>query len=213
MDVFDGVVDSSIRQFAEFSTVKHAHKSEILFLENDSAENFYIIYSGNIHITRSNKEGHEMLLTILSVSEYFGDITIIDKVGRATNAVVRENTTLLLVSASFFLNFFHNNSPFSMNLLKNCYKWFRQSLKAVQRLGVYDAKNNVVLSLYHLAEIFGERKGSSVQINKTMKIEEIAQLAGITRERCSKIIKELKEEKTISISDKKIFTLNNYHEM
>ena len=85
------------------STEMNCQPGDIVFLENEPSDYFYVIKSGNIKISKLVK-GHGFILGILGPGEIFGEMALIEEKPRFATAQAHSLTKLMRLSAKTFLD-------------------------------------------------------------------------------------------------------------
>ena len=84
--------------------VKEMKDREILFHEGDPGEHFYVVMQGELEVLMAEGKTEEMLLNVLRVGEYLGEMSLIMPGGHRTASVrSRGDSTLLSMSRIQFL--------------------------------------------------------------------------------------------------------------
>jgi sigma-B regulation protein RsbU (phosphoserine phosphatase) len=85
--------------------VKEMKDREILFREGDPGEHFYVVMRGQLEVLMAEGRSEEMLLNVITVGEYFGEMSLILPGGHRTASVrARGDATLLSMSRIQFLD-------------------------------------------------------------------------------------------------------------
>lgn len=85
--------------------VKELADREILFREGDLGDHFYVVMRGELEVLMAEGKSEELLLNVLSVGEYFGEMSLIMPGGHRTASVrARGDSTLLSMSRLQFLD-------------------------------------------------------------------------------------------------------------
>lgn len=85
--------------------MKEMKDHEILFREGDAGEDFYVVMRGEIEVLKAEGEAEEMILNVLKVGEYCGEMSLIMPGGHRTASVrARGDTALLSMSRTQFLD-------------------------------------------------------------------------------------------------------------
>ena len=85
--------------------VKEMKDHEILFHEGDSGEHFYVVTQGELEVLMAEGKKEEMLLNVLHVGEYLGEMSLIMPGGHRTASVrSRGDSSLLSMSRIQFLD-------------------------------------------------------------------------------------------------------------
>jgi serine phosphatase RsbU (regulator of sigma subunit) len=78
---------------------------DILFHEGEPGENFYVVMRGELEVLMAEGKSEEMLLNVLRVGEYLGEMSLIMPGGHRTASVrARGDSTLLSMSRIQFLD-------------------------------------------------------------------------------------------------------------
>jgi sigma-B regulation protein RsbU (phosphoserine phosphatase) len=85
--------------------VKEMKDHEILFREGDAGEHFYVVMRGELEVLLAEGKSEELLLNVLKVGEYFGEMSLVLPGGHRTASVrARGDATLLSMSRIQFLD-------------------------------------------------------------------------------------------------------------
>jgi CRP/FNR family transcriptional regulator, cyclic AMP receptor protein len=204
--------DAEITNIAEHCQLKKFTKRNIVFMEQDPGNMFYIIYNGKIKITKLNNDGNEVILSILGTGDFFGEMSLLDQYKRNANAIALEDIELLTIDRNEFLDVLHKNTTFTFNLLKTFAIRLRSTDIRVKSFFLDDAQQKVLMMLYDLSEKLGTAKGKGMLLKDMPNQTDLANLTGISRETLSRIIKKFemneiitREGKDILITDYKDF--------
>lgn len=84
---------------------------EVVFHEGDSGDAFYIIMSGKCQAAAKREDGQETLSGAMGKGNYFGEISLLEKIPRTATVRVLEETLLLKLGAGPFDNFLSLLTP------------------------------------------------------------------------------------------------------
>lgn len=106
--------------------IKVYKKSEIIFKENSSGDDMYIVCSGKVKLT-TTKEGRELLLDTLGPREFFGEMALVDAAPRSATAVAEEDETQLVVlNQTSFLYLVSQQPPFALYIMQGLCKRLKE---------------------------------------------------------------------------------------
>jgi CRP-like cAMP-binding protein len=204
--------DAEVKSLAEHCQLKKFSKRNIVFMEQDPGNMFYIIYSGKIKITKLNNDGDEVILSILGPGDYFGEMSLLDHNKRNANAIALDDIELITIPRNEFLDVLHKNTAFTFNLLKTFAIRLRTTDIRVKSFFLDDAQQKAMMMLYDMSEKMGIVRGRDMVLKEMPNQTDIANLTGISRETLSRIIKKfemnniiLRDGKDIIIPDYKDF--------
>jgi sigma-B regulation protein RsbU (phosphoserine phosphatase) len=99
--------------------VKEMVDHETLFREGDPGEHFYVVMRGELEVLMAEGKSEEMLLNVLKVGEYFGEMSLIMPGGHRTASVrARGDSTLLSMSRIQFLDLTKKYPQLSRSMVK-----------------------------------------------------------------------------------------------
>lgn len=93
--LFEGISDSELGKLTKVIKELSLKKGEFLFKEGADTKGIYMIRSGKIEINKVTPDGWKQTLAVLSIGNFFGELSIIEKRKHEANAVAIENTELL----------------------------------------------------------------------------------------------------------------------
>lgn len=82
-------------------TVRKYPKGTMIFSENQSGADMFIIQSGEVAISKV-VEGNEVTLAILKKGDMFGEMALLENKPRSASAIAHENCTLMVVNRKNF---------------------------------------------------------------------------------------------------------------
>ena len=100
--IFEGLGDEEIEGIAEISEVVEMKHGEYVFQEGDEGDRLYIIAKGEVRISRDVPGTGEEALTVLKEGACFGEMAVLDRSLRSTDAIVHSRCTLVTISRANF---------------------------------------------------------------------------------------------------------------
>ena len=85
--IFSDLSKSDLTKIAERMTHRKFSKSQMILLEDDFGQTFFVIGKGSVKITRLSDDGREVILAMLGESDFFGEMSLLDGDGRSANVV------------------------------------------------------------------------------------------------------------------------------
>ena len=99
------------------SHTKKYNTDDIIFLEYEKGDKFYMIQSGSVKITKVIKDV-EKLLDIVYPGEFFGEMAILEDTTRSASAIANEPTVLIELRKENFQSILSNNTVMALKLSK-----------------------------------------------------------------------------------------------
>jgi len=112
--LFYGLSDGEFEAVANELNESLVSKGGAVFEQGAKGESFYLIYSGNVRITRlQNKK--EIQLALLVKNDYFGELALVANRRRSGTAIALADTTLLVLSRANFEKLFKRSPRIKTN--------------------------------------------------------------------------------------------------
>lgn len=197
-NIFSDLNDDQLDQIVKLSKTRNYLKNSMIILEEEYGDIVFVIKTGTVKITRVNDEGKEVILALLGPGEIFGELAILDGEARSANALAQENCKLVLINREEFLDILKHNFQISFRLMCELAKRLRKSDQQIEALSLSDAEHRIGVSLLNLAEDMGVIRKGKVTIQNLPFQQDIANMAGTSRETVSRVMKILENKNMIS---------------
>ncbi len=93
--LFERMSDDILKELIQGMVIKNFKKGEVLFYKGDVGDALYIVHSGKIKMSIPTEEGEELIVSIFSDGDFFGELSLLDGSPRSADAVALEDTILL----------------------------------------------------------------------------------------------------------------------
>ena len=97
--LFDMLSPNEVEFAAEMSRPRKYDAGEVIFEEGDLGDSLFVIASGEIEVLRRTDAGELKPITSLGPSEFFGEMSLIDKEYRSATVRAKTDATLLQLTA------------------------------------------------------------------------------------------------------------------
>ena len=174
--IFSELNESTLKKIVNIGTRKVFEKNDVILLEEDAGTALFIILKGKVKITRSSSDGREVILNILSDSDFFGEMAILDGLNRSATVIAIENSELFLIQ--------------------------------IKALSLKDAEGKVASVILQLADDIGKIQHGKVEIDKLPLQQDLANMAGTSRETISRTLHLFTKKGLIEIDANKLKILD-----
>lgn len=168
----------------------------------------FIIIEGKVKISRLSDDGKEVILTILSDSDFFGEMAILDGLTRSANVTAMEDSELFLIQRSDFIDLLKNHPEVSIALLQELTQRLRAADMKIKSLSLKDAEGKVATVIMQLADDVGKIKQGVVEIEKLPFQHDLANMAGTSRETISRTLHSFAKKGLVELDGSKLRILN-----
>ena len=195
--LFSDLSETSLKIITDKMVARSYGKEKMILIEESAGETFFLIYKGTVKITRMSDDGREVILAILGEGDFFGEMALLDGEGRSANVVVLEDAEVLTLQRSDFLDILERFPKIAIHLLKELTTRIRHSDQQIESLSLSGAEQRIALVLIRLAEETGQIKEGTVTIEHIPYQQDIANMAGTSRETVSRVYKMLEDKNHI----------------
>jgi CRP/FNR family cyclic AMP-dependent transcriptional regulator len=206
--LFSELSDRELEKIIQVATKQKYHKDNIILIEEEVGSTMFIILSGRVKISRISDDGREVILSILSEGDFFGEMSLLDGHTRSASVTAIEESELLVIRREEFLQILRDFPQIAINLLKELAQRIRKSDEHIKSLSLQDATGRVATTLLRIAEDSGVFRRGQVEIAELPLQQDLANMAGTSRETISRVIKSLTEEGLLKKSSGKIIILD-----
>ncbi len=209
--IFSELSPSDLNKIAERMIRRAYTKGQMILLEDDLGQTFFVIAEGSVKITRLSDAGREVILAMLGESDFFGEMSLLDGAGRSANVVALEASEVLTLARNDFLDILQQYPKISISLLEELTQRIRKSDQQIESLSLSDVEQRIGITLIRLAEELGTIKQGSVKIKNLPYQQDIANMAGTSRETVSRTFKLLEEKGLVTREGRKL-TIYNFNQ-
>lgn len=202
--LFSQLDDGELEKIRKLCVTQRYIKDQIILIEEESGNTLFLIQKGRVKVSRMSDDGREVILSILESGGFFGELSLIDGKARSASVTAIEDSELLILRRGDFLNLLEEYPQISISLMKELAARIRKSDTQIKSLSLQDAMGRVASSLIMLAEDHGRIRKGEVIIPKIPLQQDLANMAGTSRETISRVFRYLEEENLIERSGRRI---------
>jgi CRP/FNR family transcriptional regulator, cyclic AMP receptor protein len=206
--LFKGAPERALEVAASVIQPRNYEPETVIFQEGDRGEALYILIEGMVKLSKVDLGGYEKTLTILHSPEFFGEMSLLGNTTRSATAVSLGHIQTYLLFADDFNKLIQTYPTVSLNLTTTLAQRLRGMGDEAQILSYKDAQGRVafvLLRLYRSGVIELDRNGLA-----TVKLthQDLANLAGTSRETVTRALKVLENEGVIETKPKEIVIID-----
>lgn len=202
--LFHSLKENELEKIARLTSLHSYNKDSIILMEAETGNSLFIINKGSVKISRVSDEGKEVILAILREGDFFGELSLLDGETRSANVTTIEDSELLILKREDFYNLLNKHPELSILLLKELAKRIRMSDTQIKSLSLLDAVGRVASTIIQLYEAKGTIKEGKMLIEKLPSQQNMANMAGTSRETVSRALNIFIKEGYISKKGNKI---------
>lgn len=178
-------------------------RGSVLFIEGQPSQGVYILCQGRIKLSTCSRDGKVIILQIAEPGEVLGLSAVISDSSYEVTAEVIEPCQISFVRKSDFLRLLRENTDACLNAVKQLSHNYQTAHLQICSLGLSSSVADKLAKLFLSwcgSNGSGSYNGSgSVHLKISYTHEEIAEMIGTSRETVSRLLKNFRERKLISL--------------
>ena len=179
-----------------------------LFLDGDASTHSVIILSGLIKLTRTSKEGREIMIELRGPGHLLGELAAIDTIPRSAAATVVEEVEAIVFSAADFRQLLSERSSLSFAVLTIVTEKLRQATDRRLEAGVGDAQARLCGRLCELAAASEADEDGVIEVKSPLTQQELADWIGVSRDAIVLALRRIREQRWIETGRRTIRILD-----
>lgn len=203
--IFSDLPQELLESVSALVKTRTYEKGEIIFSEGSPGEAFYFLHSGRVKASKLFPGGQEIIICTLGPGDVFAEVTLLKK-----NQPYPVTATALVKSEVGFVfnkdleELLKNNSNLALELIRLQNEKLLEAHYRIRNMGYTDVTARVISILKTMSANFGRETEEGVVINFELSRQDLANIAGTTRETVSRIISGLKNQNIIVFQGKRI---------
>ena len=197
--LFNGLDRIELERFAEVTREKSYPKGSVILFEDDPGDSLFVVRDGRVKVVLIGEDGREVILGVLGVGEYFGELSLIDDRPRSAHVIAMEDSNLLVLRREDFRKRVESSPSVAWSLLTELSRRLRRADDKIGGLVLLDVPGRIARLLLDLAEESGTNA-----IEKSLTHQTIAQMIGASRETVSRAMKDFQDAGWITVERRRI---------
>jgi CRP/FNR family transcriptional regulator, cyclic AMP receptor protein len=197
--LFNGLDRVELERFAEVTREKSYPTGSVILFEDDPGDSLFVVREGRVKVVLIGEDGREVILGVLGVGEYFGELSLIDDRPRSAHVIAMEDSNLLVLRREDFRKRVESSPSVAWSLLTELSRRLRRADDKIGGLVLLDVPGRIARLLLDLAEESGTNA-----IEKTLTHQTIAQMIGASRETVSRAMKDFQDAGWITVERRRI---------
>jgi CRP/FNR family transcriptional regulator/CRP/FNR family cyclic AMP-dependent transcriptional regulator len=197
--LFSELDEGELQQLAGVMREQHYKKHSTIVHVDDPGNALYILKSGLVKVTIEDQHGYEMILRILYPTDFFGDMSLLDGMPRSATVTTQEFSDVLTISRDHFLNIIEKSPKILLKMTSVVSQRLRKANELIHSLAFFDVYGKVARVLLNLATERGRVTEQGTVIDMRLTQQELAELAGMTRETMARTLREFQQAGCIRV--------------
>ncbi|NMI04132.1 Crp/Fnr family transcriptional regulator [Paenibacillus sp. SZ31] len=191
-DLMSSLSEADLIEMDGMTSITTIPKNRQIQTPHTFTEGFYFVKRGKVRLYTLNPEGKQFTLDILTEGNVFGEMNGISLGTRAVYIETMEECDICLMDKQRFEQFLIEHPQFMMRLMNVLSERMRRMSELTQTLALGNLHEKVIHNLYRLAKQIGWiEENEYCRIQLALTHQEIAWMAGATRESVTIVMRDL----------------------
>jgi len=186
--IFAELEEKDLLRVVKLGTRQKYKKGNIVVLEQESGAALFVIITGKVKVVRMDEDGREVILSMFGPGEFFGEMSLLDGLARSASVVATVKSELFMIHRRDFLELLNEFPTITISLLAELAMRLRKADMQIKSLSLKDAEGRVANVMLILADDVGIFRKGKVEIDDLPLQQDIANMAGTSRETVSRMI-------------------------
>jgi len=181
-------------------------KKEIIYREDDYANNAYFILSGNVKCIKTDGFGKEFISSVHGGGEFLGFVALFLGGENCETAITIGNTEIVKIQKEDFIKLIQNNKNVAMKFIRIISKNIKSCNNRLLNLAYTPVKERIADRILRIEKNYIDKSESSLILD--ISRGDLAAMVGTATETLNRMISELKYEGLIDTNRQGIIILN-----
>jgi len=202
---FHGLSEDQLKEIQQIIVNRHFNRGELIFLEGDQGDGFYVVAAGMVKVFKVSMEGKEHIMRIVGPGEAFGQVSVYAGRTFPASAQAIAKSHLLFLPRAAFVELITGNPSLALSMLASLSMRLREFTVHVERLALKEVPGRLAAYLIHLID---EQKNGRNEVTLNISKVQLSSLLGTTPETLSRILSQMADSGLVEVKKRNIKLLD-----
>lgn len=195
LPLFRGLPPPALDDLTRHVRLRSYSRGTIIFHKDDPGSTLYVILAGTVSIMLPSSEGKDLVLSMLTVGDFFGELSLFDEEPRCATAIaIEDETQTLMLPREEFLELIRSHPQMAVHIMALLSHRLREADALAQDAALLDLPGRLSRRLLELTEKHGQREADGIRITLRLTQSELASLVGATRVATNRQLQRLQQQ-------------------
>lgn len=204
LPIFHTMDESELSKLERIANVQTYQKKSNIIMEGEESKAVYFIHKGIVKIYKVDTHGNEQIINFLRDGAMFPHSIFFDDDPYSITAEVVEDATLSVLPIRAFEQVVIENPGIMVKVMHILGRKIRDLQTKIQEFSANDVNLRIIAILIRLTSEHGVEQKNGILINLQLTNQEVAYMAGTTRESVNRQLNQLKKNGIISVKSRKM---------
>jgi len=203
INLFKILCPTKFGEYKKSNTIKLYQKGEFIYFTDDPANNIFLISNGKVKILNYTEGGEEVVKSILSKGDIFGELVVLGEEKRSDFAQVLEKDTYVCqMNLELLEGLMLENKTFALSIHKLIGLRIKKLERRLDSLVFKDVRTRLEEFIVDLVETSDAKPGGVIKVPHFYTHKDMADLIGTSRQTVTTTLNELKNEGLLDFNRK-----------
>lgn len=183
---FNGFNRTVIDRLLSHAITRRVKKGTILFRKGDPGSSLYAVCAGLVRISVPSVQGQDAIFNLVPPGDLFGEIALLDGGARTADAVVIENSELMVIERRDFIPLVQEYPDVAMKLIEVVCTRLRRTSEQVEDIVFLGLPERLAKALLRLHARSTANPDNVIRVTQ----RDLSQMVGASRESANKLLRE-----------------------
>ena len=204
---FDGLMEQDMRLLADVACTRRLAKHGMIWCDQEREGALYLIHQGRVKRCLVGENGREVIMDVHRAGDFFGETSLVNGGDSPAFFTALEHTELVVLRRRDLFYLVQRTSQVASRLLMAVLVRLKEADRQIMSLTLWDAPRRVVRILLDLMGQRGIPMPPGILIRNRPTHQELAGMAGMTRETVCRVLRALQREGYLSYRGREITIL------
>ncbi len=204
VSIFAELPEATLSDLASRMRPRQADAGTVIVSQEEAGDALFVMASGKVKVVLYGETGREIILSILRVGDFFGEMSLLDRQPRSANVVAVEDAEMLALDRDAFQTHLTAHPSTALAILAEMSRRLRRADEVIGNLALLDVYARVAGAIKELAQKQGEQVDGGLLIRERPTQQEIAGLIGTSRETVSRALNDFTRRGLLEMNGKQI---------
>lgn len=206
--LFQGVAQPNLEELIQAARQKHLQAGEFFFLQDDPAENMYLLVDGRVKLSQAGPDGGQALIKVLTPFSLFALVAMTTASNYLVNAQAAEDSLALYWTRRDLMEFVLRAPQMAENAMRIMAEQLQEITERFRQVTTERVERRLVYTLFRLAAQAGKKVKEGVLIDLTLTRQDLAEMSGTTLYTVSRMLSSWEKQGLVIASRERVIICN-----
>jgi len=203
-NLLTGLNKNEIEHLSKISKMQDFIKNQPIYFANEPSSSIFFLKKGRVKLSRTSKDGKEMILGIINSGEVFGEMSFFNEGERTDFATALDDSLLCTINKQELKEFVEKSPKLNLELVKLVGFRLKRYTEKIEELVFKDSSQRIISFLLRIADEYGKELGNDIFIKPFFKHQDLGDITACSRQTVNFVLTELREKGIIDFDRRKL---------